>query len=102
MNKIMTYSHARAWLTAFKRWLGPVELVSAKEIPWASATFNGTRHLLSFTVPATADVPAFEREVVEADISLRRAFVADVAVVESTLTGTVIRIDVEALVIEEA
>ena len=95
--------HARLLLAAFEAQLGPLADVETCARSWASATFAGTRHSVSFVVGPAADIEAFRRAIEEADIALPRAFVADVAVASVTQSDdTKRRVVVEALVIDEA
>lgn len=95
--------HAGVLIAAFEQWLGEVGDVAATEQPWASATFAGTRHLLSFSVAAGADVEQFAREITEAELPLRRAFVADVGLLDRhALADGGLRMTVDVLVIDEA
>lgn len=95
--------HAGVLVTSFERWLGAISDVSATSRSWASATFAGTRHTLSFSVGHDADVTRFAQEIGEAELPLRRAFVADVAVrdSEAAVDGGM-RLTIDVLVIDEA
>ena len=53
---------------------------SRQSVPWASATFVGARHVFEIDVDDPSRVVTFVAEIDEAEIALRRGFVADVAV----------------------
>ncbi len=81
---------------AIRARLGDVTETGYRTESWHSATFAGTRHLLSFEIPANANVTTFARDIAEAEIELPRGFVADVDV-----TGMgARRIEVVALTID--
>jgi hypothetical protein len=76
---------------------------------WASATFEGMRHELSFSVAgpgAEAEARAFLGGLEETEFALHGHFVADIACVSQSLEsgpeGPLVRIGLEALTIEEA
>lgn len=87
-------------LAYFATMLGPLVDVTRHSDPWASATFNGARYIMTFTVDANADVARFLAEIGEADIAVRGGFVADVAVVSVAVTDNGQRLSVEALTID--
>lgn len=95
--------HARALVAAFEDRLGAVTELGITSRPWASATFAGTRHCLSFVVDGCEKVERFQRDMVDAELPLHRAFVADIVVAPAVgLPGGRTRLTVEALVIDEA
>ena len=89
-----------ALLAAFADRLGALVLIERLVTPWVSATFAGARHRLSVQVAPDADLAAFCDAIAEADIPLRRGFVADVAVVDHATTETGQQLTIEALVID--
>ncbi|MDE0878222.1 MAG: hypothetical protein OSB00_06085 [Sphingomonas bacterium] len=46
-------------------------LLSASERPWASATYVGARHLITFGIPASPDRHRWLASLVEADLAMR-------------------------------
>ena len=102
MNANTCHCHAEALLVAFEARLGPLEPVATTHEAWASAGFTGVRHLLSFDVAADADVARFTLELGDAELPLPGAFVADVTVTRARPHHGRVRLDVEALVIDEA
>jgi hypothetical protein len=76
---------------------------------WASGTFAGTRHRLTFRsegedVEASAD--AFLVDLADAEFDLRGHILADIALVSHTIgqgaSGPLARISLEALTVEDA
>lgn len=103
MNIPLTDRHAKALATAFEHWLGPVTLHNVRTRTWASATFVGTRLTMTFAVSPNADVGLFRAEVHEADFALRRAFVADILVIEPEPgSAASSHLTVEVLIVDEA
>jgi hypothetical protein len=71
---------------------------------WASATFTGVRHELAFAIEGEdsgAAADAFLAGLADAEFGLRGHFVADIALVSQSREGRRVRIELEALTIEE-
>ncbi|HYN45794.1 MAG TPA: hypothetical protein VES64_03795 [Allosphingosinicella sp.] len=71
--------------------------------PWASITFSGERHRLTFRIegeraPDAAD--AFLDGLSEREFELRGHIMADIALVEDARDGDTIRLTLEALTVE--
>lgn len=92
-------STERSLLAAFTAALGPVAVHAYDMTPWSSATFTGARHVFRIETEATADIDGFAQTIGEADISIPRGFVADIAVVGAP-TGNPYQLTVEALTID--
>lgn len=63
---------------------GVVELIDATERDWFSATFEGARHRIRLSLPASAPLPPALVELRPAALELRRALVAEVTVEQPT------------------
>jgi hypothetical protein len=87
--------------------LGRGTLVAQRQRPWASITFTGAQHELTFRFDGTAAIEAGERLIAEAaehEFTIPHQLVADVAVVQVNHTllpepSLTVRLDV--LTIEE-
>lgn len=91
---------AAALLAAFAARLGPLTDVRCRTVDWQSATFIGQRHRFELTVAAA--VPNdFAEAIAEAEIALRRGFVADVAVTDRRAGANGTRLTIEALTIDD-
>lgn len=68
---------------------------------WHSATFAGARHVFEARVSSSERTDRWLAELPEADLSLRRHLVADVAItrIERDVAGT--RFTIEALTVRE-
>lgn len=88
-----------ALLAAFAKRLGPVRAVGYHAVPWCSATFSGARHVFRIETEERADIDVFARNIAEAEISIPRGFVADIAVILPA-NASERQIDVEALTID--
>ena len=69
----------RALITALEDRYGVLENLVTSSRRWASATFTGARHKLSFDVADSASLIA---SVTEAELAMTGHFVADIAIVE--------------------
>jgi hypothetical protein len=79
---------------------GGVRLLKAQSMPWASATFIGSRHALTLGVP----LPEIERlaeSVGEMEFDLPGHLVADVRIVSVTKTEDEGAIAMEILTVEQ-
>lgn len=88
-----------ALLAAFAMHLGPVQVISYSATPWFSATFSGARHVFSIETDASPEIEAFTRTIGEADITIPRGFVADIAVSQAPGDDAQ-RLTIEALTID--
>jgi hypothetical protein len=84
-----------------------VEEVTSRD--WASGTFAGTRHKLTFRSEgenSEAAAEAFLATLTEAEFDLRGHILADIALVSQMRTsgpdGPLVRISLEALTVEDA
>ena len=93
---------ATALVADFSARLGALSALTVRSIPWASITFIGARHVVSFTVPDGPAVAAFVATIAEADLPLRDGFVADVVVAGRTPVADGVRLTIEALTIDDA
>ena len=88
----------RELLAALADYLGPLDDVVAKTRDWASATFIGMRHELSFT--CAADLVRIDA-LPDINLPMRGHFVADLQVQSVTTNDSVSRITIEVLTIVE-
>lgn len=81
--------------------LGFEEIVSRS---WASVTFVGARHEIAFTLEgerAQAAAAAFVETLEVDEYELRGHVLADIALVSQTVEGSLVRIAIEALTVED-
>ena len=88
----------RALLDALADYLGPVDNVVAKTRDWASATFVGMRHELSFTCAASATLIDALPDI---DLPMDGHFVADLVLVSSVWDGLLHHVVIEVLTVRE-
>lgn len=100
-----------ALLRALGRRVGKGVAFRAEEIvsrPWASATFTGARHEISFRLEgeqAESAASAFAEGLQAAEFALRGHILADILIVDrepavETAGGTSVRLRIEALTVE--
>jgi len=87
---------------------GPLaEVVSHREVPWASITFSGTRHglVLRFAgSEAVSDGEAFIANLPEHEFRLRGKLVADASILrvdQDVLPSPLLEVECEILVLDE-
>ena len=88
----MSRAPHRALMAALGDYLGPLEDVTARTFDWASATFIGMRHELSFSCRASA---VLIEALPDIDLPMDGHFVADL-LVQSVAEG---RVSIEVLTI---
>jgi hypothetical protein len=88
----------RALLAALTDYLGPLDDVVAKTRDWASATFVGMRHELSFTCAATA---VLIDALPDVDLPMDGHFVADLELVSVEAQGPYHYVIIEVLTVRE-
>ena len=88
----------RALIDALIDYLGPLDDVVAKTRDWASATFVGMRHEISFSCAA---LPVLIDALPDVDLPMRGHFVADLLVQSVATEGAVSRVAIEVLTIVE-
>ncbi len=86
----------RALLAALTDYLGPLDNVAAKTRDWASATFVGMRHELSFVCKASA---VLIDALPDIDLPMDGQFVADMVVVSSEQRALYHYVEIEVLTI---
>lgn len=72
--------------------------------PWASVTFNGARQELAFRIegPGASEAAAlFAASLDDAEFKLRGHFVADIKLISSEACDGGVRLELEALTVEE-
>ena len=79
----------------------PVQIVESDWVRWASATFTGARHTITFTATPSPALDRWLAELPEADLLLRGHLVADIVVAGLTRAADGVEIELEALTIEE-
>jgi hypothetical protein len=87
----------RALLAALADYLGPLDDVVAKTRDWASATFVGMRHEMSFICAADA---VLIDALPDIDLPMDGHFVADLQVV-SVICRDSTRVEIEVLTVNE-
>jgi hypothetical protein len=85
----------RALIAALTDYLGPLDDLAAKTRDWASATFVGMQHELSFC--CTADAHLIDA-LPDVDLPMDGHFVADLRVVSGG-SGEAVRVEIEVLTI---
>ena len=88
----------RELLAALADYLGPLDDVVAKTRDWASATFVGMRHELSFTCAASATLIDALPDI---DLPMDGHFVADLVLVSSVWDGLLHHVVIEVLTVRE-
>jgi hypothetical protein len=88
----------RALLAALADYLGPLGDVVAKTRDWASATFIGMQHALSFTCAAS---DTLIEALPDIDLPMAGHFVADLRVVSVASDGSRHRVEIEVLTVRE-
>ncbi|QIG81099.1 hypothetical protein [Stakelama tenebrarum] len=91
----------RALLAQAARAGCPLTLVESDWTRWASATFNGARHVVTVSAPASSALERWLEELPEAEFALRNHLVADVAVTVQRRCADAVTATVEALTVEE-
>ena len=95
----MTRPAHRALIDALADYLGPIDDVAAKTRDWASATFVGMRHELSFICAASATLIDALPDI---DLPMDGHFVADLVLVSSVWDGLLHQVEIEVLTIRES
>ena len=88
----------RALVDALSDYLGPLDDVTTKMRDWASATFIGMQHEMSFC--CTADV-ALIAALPDVDLPMAGHFVADLVLVSSEARGPYHYVVIEVLTIRD-
>lgn len=86
--------------TAAQRAGCPIDITENAWRRWASATFSGARHTLSFHAPPSATLDDWLGGLAEAALALPGHFVADLNVVAVRRSGARIDVDLEVLTVE--
>ena len=89
----------RELLAALTDYLGPLDDVIAKTRDWASATFVGMRHELSFT--CAADLVRIDA-LPDIDLPMKRHFVADLRIISVERDDVISTVTLEVLTIADA
>jgi len=69
-----------ALIAAFACPLSALEIASHAATSWHSATFSGTRHIVTLITKNGADISIFAQEVMNTDMPVAGTFVPDFAV----------------------
>ena len=88
-------------LRAIAAHVGPLENIRAQSEPWSSATFNGERHMIWFDASAGAHLDAFRADLHAVEFTMVGGFVADIELIERTVTGGTERLGLAALTIAD-
>ena len=88
----------RALMAALTDYLGPLDDVVAKTHDWASATFVGMRHELSFVCTASASLIDALPDI---DLPMDGHFVADLALTSSEKRAPYHYVVIEVLTVRE-
>jgi hypothetical protein len=94
----MTRPAHRALVAALTDYLGPLDDVVSKTRDWASVTFVGMQHELSFC--CTADAALIDA-LPDIDLPMDGHFVADLVVASSTRDGLRSHVQLEVLTVHE-
>lgn len=78
----------------------PVEIVASDWMRWASATFVGARHAMTWTALPSPALETWLAGLPEADFDLRGHLLADLTIAAVTRTATSVGIEIEALTVE--
>lgn len=78
----------------------PMKIVGSDCVRWASATFVGARHAMTWTALPSPALDTWLAELPEAEFDLRGHLLADIDVVAITRTATCVGIEIEALTVE--
>lgn len=78
----------------------PVEIIASDWVRWASATFVGARHALTWTALPSPALEEWLAGLPEAEFDLRGHLLADLNVMAVTRTATSVGIEIEALTVE--
>jgi hypothetical protein len=90
-----------ALLRAIAAHIGPIENVRVQSEPWWSATFSGARHCIWFDAKRGAHLDAFRHDLHTIEFALAGGFVADVEIIERTVSGDIERLGLAVLTIDE-
>jgi len=88
-----------ALIAAFACPLSAVEIASHAATSWHSATFSGTRHIVTLIPNNGADISIFAQEVMKTDMPVAGAFVPNFAV-DACRTGDADRLNVDVRTID--
>jgi hypothetical protein len=101
----MSHGKACPVTLALAAMLPNAEIVNRHERSWHSATFAGSRVMLSIAVPGEMDRGAlaeFRKRLCDHDFALTKGFVADIAIIgENTSADENIVIEIEVLLLDE-
>ncbi len=78
----------------------PVEIVSSDWVRWASATFVGARHAMTWTGSPSPALDAWIAGLSDAEFDLRGHLLADLTIRAVSRTATSVGFEVEALTVE--
>ncbi len=87
-------------LRALAAHTGPVENVRVQSAPWRSATFGGARYSIWFDTPRGAQVDAFCQNLRDLEFTLSGGFVADIELIERTVSAGTERLGLALLTID--
>lgn len=93
-------SGENALLRAIAAHTGPIENVRVQSAPWHSATFDGARHCIWFDAQRGAHLDAFRHDLHDLAFTLSGGFVADIELLERTVSGDVERLGLAVLTID--
>ena len=79
----------------------PLEIVESDWVRWASATFNGARHVMVWRAVPSAALDDWLAALPEAEVALRGHLLADIVVAAVTRTADEARIEIAALTVME-
>lgn len=79
----------------------PLEIVEADWVRWASVTFTGARHVIIWTATPSAALDTWLAGLPHAELPLRGHLLADITVAGLTRTADSVRIELEALTLEQ-
>jgi hypothetical protein len=94
----MSRNAHRALLGALTDYLGPLDDMVARTFDWASATFVGMRHEITFVCTASA---VLIDALPDMDLPMMGHFVADLVVISSQAQGPYHYVEIEVLTVRE-
>lgn len=87
-------------LRAIAAHTGPMDNIRVQSEPWASATFSGVRHMIWFDATAGAHLDAFRHDLHALEFALAGGFVADIELIERSVSGASERLGLSVLTID--
>ncbi len=81
--------------------VGSMDNLRVQSDPWSSATFSGARHMIWFDGESGAHLDAFRHDLYALEFAMAGGFVADIELIERTVSGASERLGLAVLTIDE-